>query len=246
VTQARLGNAATMFSAEADLFFCNPRSSLAPPGRFGILYLLRRDVDVCMGNDPNSGIRIEGASHSEALWPGAMAVMAGIDLLAKFYVGKDAYRGVGGRFRKFLEKYFGLNTETDRDVIYQLRNSLLHSFGLYSGDRQNNIYRFSLSQNGNLITPPANPSDVSGRYVVNLRTLHQQFENAVTGYKDSLEVGQERHQLQQSFNKMFPKYGAIDIGIYGATTVLPGYVQPSGSSTPEASQSFSSTFPQGH
>ena len=72
-----------------------------------------------------------------------MAVMAGVDLVAKFLEGKDN-TSVGGRFRKFLEQCFKLASQSDREIIYQLRNSLLHSFGLYSEDSTGRIYRFSL------------------------------------------------------------------------------------------------------
>lgn len=76
------------------LFFENPKLYRSPPGEFGILYLLRRDIDQCIAGS--------------ILWPGAMAIMAGIDLLAKFAAGDDAVGQVGNRFRDFLGQYFHL------------------------------------------------------------------------------------------------------------------------------------------
>jgi hypothetical protein len=77
-----------MFSAEADLFFMSPRTRRSVPNEFSVLYLLRRDIGTCMGVDADTG---QPVAH-QALWPGAMAMLAGIDLLAKFYAGKDKVR----------------------------------------------------------------------------------------------------------------------------------------------------------
>jgi hypothetical protein len=71
-----------------------------------------------------------------------MAVLVGVDLLAKFFAGSDDVGKVGDRFRGFLERFFSITNPADRDVIYQLRNSLLHSFGLYSKDKNSDVYRF--------------------------------------------------------------------------------------------------------
>jgi len=60
------------------LFFEDPTVNRSPPGDYGILYLLRRDITRCMDNS--------------ILWPAAMAIMAGIDLLAKFETGDDRPR----------------------------------------------------------------------------------------------------------------------------------------------------------
>ena len=109
------------------------------PADYGVLYLLRRDVCVCLGRDPTSGVH---TSH-RALLPGAMAILVGIDLLAKFYKGKQDSR-VGDRFREFVCRYFQPISPGDEETIYQLRNSLLHSFGLYSKTKKGE-YHFLLT-----------------------------------------------------------------------------------------------------
>jgi hypothetical protein len=55
-----------MFSREADLFFEDPGNYRAPPGDYGVLYLLRRDVNSCLGWNPTTGCRIP----APASWPG--------------------------------------------------------------------------------------------------------------------------------------------------------------------------------
>ena len=60
-----------MNQADFDLFFENPDVRRDGPGEFGILYLLRRDINRCL---------VLGVGS----WLGAMGVMAGVDLLGKF------------------------------------------------------------------------------------------------------------------------------------------------------------------
>jgi hypothetical protein len=63
-----------------DLFFQSPNNFDDNQDNFSTLFALRRDIYICMGINPNDNATIE----SRALFPAAMAIMAGIDLLAKF------------------------------------------------------------------------------------------------------------------------------------------------------------------
>jgi hypothetical protein len=191
-----------LFSPDADLFFLSPRTKVPRPNQFGVLYLLRRDIDQCMGIDPDTGQDV----GPTALWPGAMAILAGVDLLAKFWAGSDAQREVSKRFRGFLDCCFDVTKPKDREAIYQLRNSLLHSFGLYSKDKDKE-YRFVLAFDGEDValvshTPP-------DKYYVNLRVLHGELEKAIGAYCTKLSSDT---QLQNKFAAMFGNYGSIAIG----------------------------------
>ena len=185
-----------MNKEDADLFFLCPRTEIKRRGRFGVLYLLRRDIDQCMGIDPNTG---QGGGPT-ALWPGAMAMLAGVDLLAKFFAGSDKVRGNGQRFLKFLECCSDLKNADDRDLIYQLRNSLMHSFGLYSKGK-----RFILTSGGatELVSKPK-----PDQYSIDLPILHQKFKEAVSLYREKLNGDEE---LGTKFDKMFANYGYINI-----------------------------------
>ena len=190
-----------MFSPEADIFFEPPNTRPNQKGTFGVLHLLRKDIYLCMGYDP---VNRQKTSHS-TLWPGAMAVLAGIDLLAKFFAGSDQSGQVGPRFRAFIHKYFTPISQGDEDVLYQLRNALLHSFGLYSNNKGKE-YFFLLSMN------PANPlikQAQQDRYIVDLYKLHESFEKAVKAYQTEIDSDKN---LQTNFLSMFPHYGAIEIG----------------------------------
>ena len=190
-----------MFDPRADLFFEDPTHSRPPPGDYGVLYLLRRDVYLCLGWDPASGTR---TSH-QALWPGGMAILAGIDLVAKFYKGDDAIGQVGSRFSDFVRKYFQPLSTGDEETIYQLRNSLLHSFGLYS-KKGTQAYHFLLTAAGGV---PFVQQPSPGNYQIDLIVLHERFEQALVKYMTDLE---NQSLLQSYFRNMFTNYGAVHIG----------------------------------
>jgi len=178
----------SQISLKIELFFENPLTPPRPrPTHYGVLYLLRREIITCFNNS--------------ALWAGIMIILAGVDLLGKFYAGNDDIGNVGSRFVTFL-KYFNNISEDDKDTIYQLRNSLLHSFGLYSVDSRGNIYKFTLGED----FPDFIKRDVD-RYYINVLKLKDLFNIAIENYYKDLKdnVG----NLQSKFEIMFPRYGFI-------------------------------------
>lgn len=192
-----------MFCPQADLFFADPHDAPVVPGNAGTLHLLRREAVLCLGLDPSTGQPI---GH-QALWPGAMATLAGVDLLAKFHAGEDEARGVGRRYKEFLDAYFGLADDDECEVLYQLRCSLLHSFGLYARSRSRE-YRFAvIALRKELIRV-----DGEDRYLVDLFSLYERFEHAIVKYIIALE---QDIDLQAKFLRMFDNYGAVGIGSFG-------------------------------
>lgn len=189
-----------MFDHKADLFFESPNINRTPPGDYGVLHLLRRDICLCLGWDP---VTQTETSHP-TLWPGGMAILAGIDLVAKFLKGDDTIGQVGQRFRDYITNYFQPISSGDEEAIYQLRNALLHSFGLYS-QTKTRTYRFVLSAN-NVALVQSLGSDA---YQIDLRTLHHKFEGSLGKYVNDLNVDVT---LQINFLKMFPNYGAVHFG----------------------------------
>ena len=189
---------ADSFADHQILFFENPRAHFENPWTYGVLYLIRRDILTCLGWDLGKN----ALTDHRALWPAAMALLAGVDLLAKFYVGSDDLGAVGDRFRLFVEKFFRINAG-DEELIYQLRNALLHSFGLFAKSRKAE-FRFGLS-NGSPILVTRYPND---QYLVDLSALHTEFDFAVEAYRKAL-LGSET--LQVNFEKMFPNYGSVRI-----------------------------------
>ena len=189
-----------MFSPDAKLFLEDPFANRQPPNDFGVLFLLRRDIFKCMGINPNTGDPI----GYEAIWPGAIAILAGIDLLGKFYAGEDKISESGPRFKNYIDKCFSGVSTNDKDIIYQLRNSLMHSFGLYAKSKNGSVYRFTLGHVNSFIvfTPP-------DKYSIDIKKLHVKFEDSISQYCTYLAAD---IKLQNNFNLIYPNYGKIRIG----------------------------------
>jgi hypothetical protein len=189
---------------DQDFFF---HYDIDPSGKkkFSNLCLLRRDINTCFGknpNDPNTTLSFS------ALWPGTMAILAGIDLLAKFYSGDDNQSKSKDRFICYTKKYID---ETFSKEIYQLRNSMLHSFGLYGtgkkdkDTKESKIYRFVLNQDNDYIIKYNSEID---KYYVSIKVLHEKFEESIA------EFSKEYQTLDsyKNFNELFEKYGITEIG----------------------------------
>jgi hypothetical protein len=180
-----------------DFFFKNPNVFTDEPGKKSILYLLRRDIMTCFGLDANTNEPIQTA----AFFPGTMATMAGIDLLAKFYEGNDEIKNSKKRFLAFVKEYID---DTHGDIIYQLRNALIHSFGTYSKGKDGMQYRFKLdTESPQLITQIDETN-----YLVNIKLLREQFESGCEQYYKDLFYSSA---LRQKFMWVFEQYGFIFI-----------------------------------
>ncbi len=194
-----------------EMFFRDPQDKPTFPGEFSTLYLLRRDIETCLGRDPTTRQQI----NFQALWPAAISIFAGIDLLAKFCSGDKG--GVGERFKEFINKYSGLDKDK-ADVLYILRNSLVHSFGLYSEHESKNkkiIHTFTLNNNTGELSIKTNETkyteDVNGvsinveanHFIVSIKELNYLFNKLVNSYHEDLK---KRSDLPL-FNAMFKKYG---------------------------------------
>ena len=133
-----------------------------------------------------------------------MGIFAGIDLLAKFLAGEDDFRHCGRRFKSFVKKYFHLrDPDEESEVLWQLRNSMLHSFGPYSTQ-----YRFVIVAGAGGPYPLFKPLAPAG-YEVELITLHTMFEKAIEAYRQDVAKNSE---LQGKFMTIFPNYGPTSIG----------------------------------
>jgi len=178
------------------LFFRRPNDFDSRVGIHSTLYLLRRDTSLCFGYDPNTNQKI----GFEALFPATMAVMAGIDLVAKFLYA-DKKNEVSRRFTDYVAKYIDANFTEE---LFQLRNSIVHSFGLYSEGKRGKIYYFALTRGiGKLILQASEKN-----YYVDIELLWKKFENSIELYWQELSASSD---LQKIFSDMFPKYGAFPI-----------------------------------
>jgi hypothetical protein len=100
-------------------------------------------------------------------------------------------------------------TKTDADLIYQLRNSLLHSFGLYSEktDSKGRViatYNFVLSRGTGKLIKHLN----NDYYCVDVQRLRELFDQAVEKYETELR-DTSRHDYQdlnRKFSAMLSKH----------------------------------------
>lgn len=182
---------------EIDFFFMNPNEFKDEPGKKSILYLLRRDIMTCFGINANTNKPIPTAAY----FPGVMAVMAGIDLLAKFYAGNDKTKESGSRFLTFTSKYIDIENQ---EIIYGLRNSLMHSFGTYSKGKDGAKKRFRLDTASSVLVQQIE----TNQFLINIELLRDRFESACEQYYQDVKKSEE---LQQKFMNMMDDYGYIYI-----------------------------------
>ncbi|MEN6371750.1 MAG: hypothetical protein ABFD64_07020 [Armatimonadota bacterium] len=195
-------------NSEIKLFFEDPTVPLDTSKECSVLKFLLCNIYTCFGKkiDSNDG---DLDMPFQPLWAGAMCVFAGIDLLAKFLKGSDAQTrndNSGIRFKEYMDNYMP-GTNGHIETLYQLRNSLVHSFGWYSEDKDNNIYRFRLSRNGQLVDAQNN-----NIYMVNILKLLDEFAQSIASYKNDLENDSEG-TLKSNFDNMYSRYGVIEYGL---------------------------------
>lgn len=181
------------------LFFKDEKEIVTKPGLNSIFYLLKREIKHCFGINPETGL----SNGVYAKWPGTMAIMAGIDLLAKYYSGSLDLDNSKEKFKTFLKLFWNLN-DIEQEIIYQLRNSLLHSFALYSIDKKGKEYKFTLIESTDKMIVNSNENN----YVIDIDKLCEAFFTGANNYKDRVI---EEDILKTNLIFVFCKIGAIKI-----------------------------------
>jgi hypothetical protein len=185
--------------ADLDWFFQDPKTKPVEP--LSYLHLLRRDIDHCFGVDPDTQDVVCGFNprlqkevrpkHPEtgkdiwcrATWPGVMAILTGVDHLGMFLLGSDK-AGSANRFKAFAKRYMPAANYTAIDgpeVLYQLRNAMMHSFGSLSDSfKDGETYQVALMPpQKELIMRTAHGPNV---YTVDAEQLHKAFDDAIPLY----------------------------------------------------------------
>lgn len=197
---------------QQNLFFRNPNEAPVVPGINGTLYLLRRDLNDMTNflRDPNDGCR----PVDVALWPRTMAILAGIDLLAKFFANSDDTRpgAIGERYRRYVAEFItedrNINSIETR-AVWQCRNSVLHSFGWFSQDRTD-TFRFRLLRNpGAWVVQQEAPG--SETWFVNITRLENRFNFSIIEFENRINDPARQDSFPQG-NNIFERYGWMFIG----------------------------------
>lgn len=183
-------------------FFKDPHSPNEVPGDFSTLYLLRKDAWKCYGCDPH-----DCSETTTVLFPGAMTVFCGIDLLAKFHES-DAPGKVSDRFKNYVQRFFPSGS-VSADVpthVYGLRNSLMHSFGMR--DRKKAVGEVCYGIKADLHLPDDLVVELKKDewYVVDILLLHTEFEASIEAFKKHIL---RTPSLHTQFSEMWDRYGSM-------------------------------------
>jgi len=202
-----------------EFFFADPATSPSTHARgdqFSVLYLLRRELLETQGYDPDRDEEAtawkEGARNR--LFASVSLMFTGIDLVAKFEQG-DKSGGVGARFRNFLTSSDGGELDADAaKLLYGVRNSMLHAFGVPDGDMLADLglKQIAIAQK-RIENTPIGQGSVSVRTngevaEVYIDGIYRVFLDAVDNYRNSL-FGSHAQPARDQFEQMFAKYGTI-------------------------------------
>jgi hypothetical protein len=103
-----------------------------------------------------------------------------------------------------VAEFYQLSNREDDAILYQLRNTLLHSFGLYS-KRKERIYKFSMAVLERSLVTQTSEED----YLINHKELFLGWERSLDLYLRALQTSSE---LQAKFIAIMPNYGITHIG----------------------------------
>jgi hypothetical protein len=186
---------------DIDLFFDNPNSEIHPK-KYSPLHLLRRHIRICFSIDPNN--------NAQAIWPGAMATLAGIELLGAYCNGDE--QGRGSTFIKFCKEFLDLSQE-ESEIIYTLRNAFVHTYGLVAkndirnSSNKGKLFKFKVSYSDeHWLISGVTPSEKEIFSIVNLCELYKRFEIAVVKYHKKILVDDK---LAENFSKTFNFLGVL-------------------------------------
>jgi hypothetical protein len=177
----------------------------AQQGRHSVLYLLRREAQDCLIGTIVTEGSVLRQPDQHRLFATMMVIFAGIDLLAKFAAGDDKIGQVRPRFVSFVTDYF-LLTEADADVLWSVRNAMMHSFGLYDGKTGRKIA--AARRCGRLGRTGAPVRQVDDYWLVCIDHLYRGFIRSIERYRRALR-GSDR--LQGNFAAMFDRYGYLTV-----------------------------------
>ena len=197
---------------EIEFFFAPPDPPFQGGKTRSVLYLLRSDIiDIWWGKrclrPKEAGLTADDFSSLQGpLFPPTLTIFAGIDLLAKFYAGSDQGR-VGTRFKEFL-KYGGIGKVcAERKAIWSVRNSLMHSFGLYDKDGKKPI-QIDTTDGGAPVTCEG------GKWMIHVPNLYIGFRDSIYGYyKELLQKAKFNPGCPRlgNFKKIYKDYGSLSV-----------------------------------
>ncbi len=215
----------TAFSEENDRitwFFEQPAvrpESHSRAGAVSVLYLLRRELIETLGYDPDTDTEgmVDSGGSQRSLFASTILMFTMVDLLAKYMFGDTG--GIGDRFKKFVWSPDGCGlTRVDAELLWAVRNSLVHSFGLPDSAGLNKTgheavglgQREETTSGGfNGLVVVAHRGDDS---IVFVDGLFRTVTSAISKYQETL-YGTGSSDARARFAQAFSTYGWIRLSI---------------------------------
>jgi hypothetical protein len=182
---------------------------------FSVLYLLRRELIETIGYDPNvaSEEDVDNGGSRHRLFASIILMFTTIDLLAKFMLGDSG--SVSSRFKKFLRSPDG-GGETDfvSDLLWAIRNSMVHAFGLPDVDELKKLNMSSIGlgqrkENYYKTTRGLTVAEMQGEHaIIYVDGLFRTTKYSIQRYRDTLYGSMAKEPLSL-FEAAFDKYGKI-------------------------------------
>lgn len=181
-----------------DTFFVPSGSRVGD--KFSALNLLIRQKEKCL--DESCGV---------AVWPGIMTIFSGIDMLG-FYYDDGCLLKSTKRFKAFYDRFFKHSKiYNESELIYQARNAMVHTFGLYAKDHNGTEYKFMYDWQEESDYVIHQNIDLS-IYIINFYGLNKAFDKAIKNYKsfliEELEINPEGVYIR-NFQNAYELFGLI-------------------------------------
>ena len=171
-----------------DVFFRDPESPKEET--YSSLYKLRSDLYRCLFSQNSDG--------EPLLWPAAMLMLAGIDLMSSFYSGNPIAQrlcNIRQRYTLFCSDCFALEDQvTDPDVLWNFRCALLHDYSIVA-QQINSISKRRLG----LCFEIGNPqlffkNNPSFDYLLNVSSFYNKFKEAINKFEGKVRNNIDDHK----------------------------------------------------
>ena len=191
-----------------DFFFISPNVKLKK--YFTQLYLLRRDLVDLTGNERKRPRKTDLKSPLLS----SLAMMIGLELLAKFHSGKYYYPKFKQKhFKRFLRE-IGKLSNSEAQTLVQFRNAIAHGYCLETyeydsnTDEIRNTIKFilddKLSKNNRIFIC------VNGVHRINIWNLKSFFLRTIKIFKNELNK-QQNTPMRDTFEEIYNHLGELKI-----------------------------------
>ncbi len=188
-------------------FFFAPPSPMQSGPMVSTLHLVRREVQDCLIGRVVEEDAALAEPRRQRVFATSAVLLAGIDLLAKFYDGSNTHRKSPERFRQFAAHWLferSLYPDIAADILQQAYScQLSQSFAL----RTSAHAHLSVAASGSRLAAQA-IQEVNGVHLISIEGLVAAFLIAVQRYRAALSTDR---RLQTNFERMFDIHGALRV-----------------------------------